>query len=152
MTGLVLVLVLGTPAAAGPEDLANDISAEVMSPFCPGVTLHDCSSEEANELRARIEGWARAGWTRSRIMRELEAEFGSSIAAAPPRRGSNLIAWLLPAVVLAAGAGGAWLVARRMTSRGATGPTAPTDQELPLATPAERARLGRELASHRAER
>jgi len=44
------LILLAAPAAAAPEDVANDISNEIMSPFCDGVTLHDCPSQEALDL------------------------------------------------------------------------------------------------------
>lgn len=127
--------------AAGPEDVANDISNNVMSPFCPGVTLHDCPSETALELRAEIEEWASSGMGRAEIMAELETQFGPEIRAVPQASGSGLFAWLLPAVgVLAAAALGIVLSKRWSGGNGA-------EIELAGAPPTseERNRLEREL-------
>jgi cytochrome c-type biogenesis protein CcmH/NrfF len=133
------------PAARAeePEELANDIARAVMSPYCPGVTLHECPSQEAVELRAQITTWARAGWERDRIIGELEAEFGPGIRALPEPQGTGLVAWLLPlAIAIAAAAVGIVL-----TRRFARGPR-PEPQTVP-ATPAERKRLEAELKSFR---
>ncbi len=73
----LVVLALASPVSAqSPEDLANDISQKVMSPFCPGVTLHDCPSQSALDMRDRIEGYARSGMSEAAIMDRLEAEYG----------------------------------------------------------------------------
>ena len=49
---LVVLALAGPVSAQSPEDLANDISQKVMSPFCPGVTLHDCPSQSARSTCA----------------------------------------------------------------------------------------------------
>jgi cytochrome c-type biogenesis protein CcmH len=104
-------------AHASAEDLANSISAQVMSPFCPGVTLENCPSDNATELRSRIVSWAEMGWSRDRILTRLEDEYGSSILAVPPRSGSGLWAWLTPLLALIAGGGLAAAFARRWARR-----------------------------------
>ena len=140
-----LMILLASPAAASPEDVANDISNEIMSPFCDGVTLHDCPSREALRLRDRIEGWVSEGQSRTRIMRNLELEFGAGIRAAPPAEGAGFIAWLPPVVALAAGAAGVWAVVRKWSRR----TQAPSPVSVTMTTE-ERHRLDHELAMTRA--
>jgi cytochrome c-type biogenesis protein CcmH/NrfF len=141
LTVFVALGVIPAPASASPEDLATSISNDVISPFCPGVTLENCPSDAAAALRARIVSWAEAGWSRSRIMDKLEAEYGASIRALPPTSGSGLWAWLAPGLVLLAGALLATVLARRWARRRApeaqtAGPTgemrARLDEELRL--------------------
>ena len=153
----VLVLLLTQGAAwAGPADIANDIANQIMSPFCDGVTLHDCPSEEAEALRDRIERWAGAGWSKGRIVERLRSEYGPGIAAAPPTEGAGLLAWALPALAVVAGGCAAWVLVRRWTGgrpEGATGsrvePSGPPRP--PDTTDAERLRLDAELKALRAE-
>lgn len=127
LTGaLILSVMLAAPGAAAetPEDVANRISGEVMSPFCPGVTLHDCPSDAATEKRIEIEGWARAGWSEERIFAQLEEDFGSNIRA-NPSGARGLWAWAIPAAVLGAGVVGAMSLSKRWTKRlGAEAPIA----------------------------
>ena len=137
-----LLLVAWTTA---PEDIANAVAHEVMSPYCPGVTLHDCPSSSAQELRQRIETWARDGMTEDEIVDRLAAEFGDSIRAVPPAGGAGLLAWVLPALALAGGAAAAILLARRW-ARGRSAEAAT------VAVPPEaRARLRAELDRLRSE-
>jgi cytochrome c-type biogenesis protein CcmH/NrfF len=116
-----------------------------MSPFCPGLTLHDCPSEAAADLRARIETWAREGRSRTEIMTRLRDEYGPSVAAAPEPRGPGLVAWLLPLAAVVAGTLVVTLSARRWRS----------SEQDPASRPdlsrGERARLDRELARVRSE-
>lgn len=146
VASLIALGVAAAPAMAGPADVANDISNEIMSPFCDGVTLHDCPSQEAVALRDRIEAWARRGWTGERIMTRLEAEYGPSIRATPPRDGFGIVAWILPALVVAAGAAGVWKLARTWT-RPAVAEAGETPRQ--QMSPEEQHRLDAELSAMR---
>jgi cytochrome c-type biogenesis protein CcmH len=108
-----LLLVAPMSVAEAPQDVANGISEHVMSPFCPGVTLHDCPSDNAIALRAQIARWATRGWTRQQIMAKLVAEYGPDIRAVPSDRGASLLVWLLPAIAIVAGGTTAAVFARR---------------------------------------
>jgi cytochrome c-type biogenesis protein CcmH len=146
VTLLVAALVLAPSAAlAAPEDVANEVAQEVMSPYCPGVTLHDCPSSSAQEMREEITAWARAGMSKDEIMGRLEDEFGPSIRAVP-RGSGGLFAWLLPAVALTAGAGGAAFLARRWARRRPAASAQPA-----VASPEAAARLEAELDRLRAQ-
>ena len=143
--GIVLLFVVATaaPASAAPEDIANDVASEIMSPFCEGVTLHDCPSQAALDLRAQIERWASLGWSKARIVDELENRFGPSIHATP-QDSQGLAAWALPAGALLLGVIGLALLAARWSGRGSDEDAAPVD-------PVDHARVERELAAIREE-
>lgn len=118
LTATVLFVALsGGPASASPEDLATSIAGEVMSPFCPGVTLENCPSDAAAALRSRIVSWAEDGETRSQIMDRLVDDYGVTIRALPPTEGSGLWAWLAPGLAVLAGALVAGVLARRWSRR-----------------------------------
>jgi cytochrome c-type biogenesis protein CcmH/NrfF len=144
-TAVLLLALSPVAVAAGPQDVANNISEHVMSPFCPGVTLHDCPSDNAIKLRSQIARWATLGWSRQRIMNKLLAEYGPDIRAVPSGSGASLLVWLLPAVAVVAGAGIAGMLARRWSG-----------QRTPLRPPRklgpnDRRRLDEELAIFRNE-
>jgi cytochrome c-type biogenesis protein CcmH/NrfF len=145
---LALMLVALAPAAAyaAPEDVANAVAHEVMSPYCPGVTLHDCPSSEAQEMRETIVAWAEEGMTKDAIIDRLEDEFGPSVRAVPRAEGAGLLAWLLPGLAVAGGAVAAALLARRWARRGP-----PPAAAAPAADPGATARLKAELDRVRSE-
>lgn len=154
LLGVALAVWIAAPAAAAPEDVANRISAEIMSPYCPGVTLHDCPSAEADALRERIRARAAAGWSEDRIMEELVAQYGDTIHAVPPADGGGIAAWVVPGLVALAGFGTAGMLARRWT-RAREQDRSREDREarrwVREASPEQRQRLAAELAAQRAE-
>jgi cytochrome c-type biogenesis protein CcmH/NrfF len=113
LAAVVLVALAAAPALAAPEDVANEISTQIMSPYCPGVTLHDCPSDAAVALRAKIVEWVEDGFSRAQIMSALEAEFDRTIRARPPFGGSGLLAWLLPGIAALGGAALGWWFLRK---------------------------------------
>lgn len=114
--GLCILVVLLAPAAqAAPQDVANRVAENVMSPFCPGVTLQACPSPQADALRERIRGWAAEGLSEDRIMDRLAAEYGEEVRAVPPGDGGGITAWIIPALVALGGSAFAAALARRWT-------------------------------------
>jgi cytochrome c-type biogenesis protein CcmH len=146
MAAAVLFALAPITASASPQDIANSISEQVMSPFCPGVTLHDCPSDNAIQLRSQISRWAAMGWSRQRIMGKLLAEYGPDIRAVPSDRGASLLVWLLPAIAVVLGAITAVALARRWTKKAESDPT-----PAPSLAPRDRERLEEELALVRGE-
>lgn len=133
-----VIMLSASSAWAAPEDIANDISNNIMSPFCPGVTLHDCPSDTATALRERIKQMIVDGKTREQVMEILVAEFGDTIRATPPPGGSGLIAWVMPAVAVVGAAAVAFKLTRRWSS------SSPGPAGVPISA-SERSRLDREL-------
>ena len=149
----LVMLTLAAPAAAqSAEELANDISHKVMSPFCPGVTLHDCPSQSALDMRDRIEAYARDGMNEAAIMDRLEAEYGPAIRAEPSSDGAGLLAWILPGIAVLAGGVLAWSLVRRWSSNRTERPAEIPDPGSAVALSAtEKRRLDAELGRLRRE-
>jgi cytochrome c-type biogenesis protein CcmH/NrfF len=136
LTAVAIALLCASPAQAGPEDVAARISNEVMSPFCDGVTLHDCPSAEADELRRRIAAWARAGMPEDAILARLTREY--DIERAAP---DDPAAWLLPVLAGVGGVAAVTALAIRWTRRTPVKPAEPS--------PEDRARIEAELGAYR---
>ena len=141
-----LVLGVSAPALADPQDIANDISREMVSPFCPGITLHDCPSDSSHDLRRRITAWAEDGMSKDQIWQRLEDEYGSDIRAIPSTSGSGLWAWVMP---IGAGVAGLALLVF-LTTRWSRKPKDQASDEGGIEpTPEQRRRLDVELAALR---
>jgi cytochrome c-type biogenesis protein CcmH len=136
-----MLLLTTSPALAGPDEVATSVSQKIMSPFCPGLTLHDCPSDAAADLRTEIAGWARDGLGEDQIIERLEAEYGAGVLASPPADGAGLVAWVLPVAGLLAAIGIGLLLARRWTRSAASTRGAGAVS----VDPSERARLEAEL-------
>jgi cytochrome c-type biogenesis protein CcmH len=116
---LLAALVLAPVAVASEQaPTLAELEKEVVCPTCH-TTLELSSSLIADRMRAFIRERIAAGDTKSEIKARLVDEFGEGVLAAPPRRGFNLIAWLLPAAGAAA-AGVLLALAARRWARGRT--------------------------------
>lgn len=95
---------------------ARDIFETVMSPYCPGRTISNCPSPQADELRATIKQQLAAGETPEDIKEELYAVFGDELRTVPRARGFGLLAWIVPGLGFLAGG---WAIVSWMRRTGA---------------------------------
>ena len=117
LAGVVLVLALAPAALASEQHPSlTELEGDVMCPIC-NTTLDQSSSPAARQLKALISRRIAAGDTKSEIKDRLVAEYGPQILAAPPRKGFNLLAWLLPIAGVLVGAALLGLLAFRSSRR-----------------------------------
>jgi cytochrome c-type biogenesis protein CcmH len=131
------VWLLATPAVAAAEEKPAgswhyDLSQHLMSPYCPGRTLVDCSSSQAAELREWIAAQEQAGVSREAVEQQLYQEFGDVILQAPKASGFGLAAYVIPAIGLLAGGAFVALFLRRQAAGVPVAASAagPSDPEL----------------------
>jgi cytochrome c-type biogenesis protein CcmH len=112
----LVALALAVPAAASEQHpTLPELEGQLMCPICEGETLAQSDSPAARRIEAEIQQRIAAGDTRSEIKRRLVSEWGARILAAPPRRGFDLLAWLLPLAGVLAGAAVLGFLAWRWT-------------------------------------
>jgi len=123
-------LLLAVPAAAVAAPSPSDLEAEFVCPTCK-TTLDQSDSPIARRMKQVIRTRLAEGATEQQIRSELVAQFGPAVVAEPPKKGFDLLAWLVPLGILAAGAVGvaaiAWGWRRR---RADEPPPAPLDPAL----------------------
>jgi cytochrome c-type biogenesis protein CcmH len=113
-------LLAGPAAAAEPPTLA-DLEDEVVCPTCE-TTLEMSNSPVAERMRAFIRERIAAGDSKAEIKASLVDQFGEAVLAAPPKRGFNLLAWLVPLAGAALALGAVTVLARSwLRARAATG-------------------------------
>lgn len=130
-------------AQTAPDQAREDtrLYHEVMSPFCPGLTLADCPSPAAFELRKTIATRLSQGETGEAIVGELVATYGPQILADPSNTPIGRVVWGVPiAVSLIAALGLAVFLRRSARAR-------IDEAEAPPATVALEGRLNEELAA-----
>jgi len=98
---LASVALVGSAAAAG-KPVQADLEAEIVCPTCK-TTLDQSSSPIATRMKAFIRERIAAGDSASEIKAQLVGQFGPGVLAEPPKRGFDLLAWLLPLGLLALG-------------------------------------------------
>lgn len=103
----------GARSEAEISAMSLGLYVELMSPYCPGASLRDCGSGQAEVLRERIRGWVREGQSKSEIEERLVIEFGEAILSAPRFKGIGLIAYLAPVAAILLGLGAIMIYLKR---------------------------------------
>ena len=120
------------PTADAVESDAQRVYTNVMSPFCPGMTMATCTSSNAADVRDEVRVRLRKGESAQAIEDSLYLRFGNEYRAVPQAQGRGMIVWLFPlAAMVVSGAGVAW-VAKRARDRHVAEPVAdaPLDPKL----------------------
>jgi cytochrome c-type biogenesis protein CcmH len=154
---VTLLLVVALPAiglAQAVQDheelraVHSRLVAELMSPFCHGLTLENCPTSGAAEMRDQIWTWLVQGRSEEWIVDTLVDEWGETILGAPRFRGIGVVAWLAPAaVLLIAGAGLVYWLRRSVDgTAGADDPAFPMVDPDPHADALQR-RVDREVGA-----
>ena len=86
----------------GPRPTLTDLEGEVMCPVC-STTLDQSSSPIATRMKVFIRARIAAGDSAAQIKAKLVDQFGPAVLAESPKRGFDLLAWLLPLAALGLG-------------------------------------------------
>jgi cytochrome c-type biogenesis protein CcmH/NrfF len=119
-------------APAQSKGWAYELPNDLMSPFCPGRTVADCSSPQAESLRMWLIVQEAAGRTREDVEVELLQRYGDVLRPAPRATGFGLTAYVFPVIAFLAGGVAVSVFLRRQT-RAVVKPAAaagPADPEL----------------------
>jgi len=109
---LALVAAAGLGAAApvwaqartpATEAVAMEAIGQIRSPYCPGLMLEVCPSQQAEFLRDSIRTMAAEGQSAGRIVERVVAAHGEQYRALPKRSGAGMWAWVMPPLVLLVG-------------------------------------------------
>jgi cytochrome c-type biogenesis protein CcmH len=119
----LLAIVVVPVARADNRPTLADLEGEIMCPVCD-TTLDQSSSPAARQIKAVISARIAAGDSKQEIKDLLVAQYGTKILAAPPKKGFNLLAWLLPIFLLLGGAIVLGLLAWRWSHMREPGPPA----------------------------
>ncbi|MDF2749759.1 MAG: ccmH, partial [Gaiellaceae bacterium] len=103
--------------------------SELVCPVCDS-TLDTSNAEIARRMKVRIRERIAAGATKSEIKAEFVEQFGERVLADPPKRGFDLLAWVLPLVGGALALVAVATVARGWRRAGAAAEAGPTDAPL----------------------
>jgi cytochrome c-type biogenesis protein CcmH len=131
LAAVALILLAALPAAAQALTV-NDVAEQVRCPTC-NTPLNVSNAPVALDMKAYIQKRIDEGWTEQQIIDGLVDEFGRGVLATPPKSGFDLIAWVVPGIVVLIGLAAIPIVTRAWARRprpdaAAAGPP-PTDEE-----------------------
>jgi cytochrome c-type biogenesis protein CcmH len=124
------------------DDDVNRVARQLYCPVCENVPLDVCPTPACADWRADIRQRLAQGWTDEQIIAYFAQQHGDRVLARPPARGLNVLVYLIPPLVLGAGA---WLVARFLRGNRRPAPALASAAEAPSPADDYQARLEKEL-------
>ena len=108
------------------EKEAQSIDRSLLCPVCPAESIDQAQVPLARQMRSLVREMLAQGAEREEILDFFSDRYGLDVLAAPPKSGVNLLAWVLPPVLILAALGGGFVIIRAMAARGSgeavTGP------------------------------
>jgi len=120
---LAASLLLAAPASAS-SITAEDIAEELVCQCSCNSVLANCEHEVCtarDAMMASITQQLAQGKAKGEIIQSFVDLYGQQVLSAPPRRGFDLVAWVLPFAGIALGGGVIYLMLR-VWLRGGRGP------------------------------
>ncbi len=117
---LVTALLFLIPARADAATV-SDISKELICQCGCTMVLANCSHSECmvrDTMTTLIEQKLAQGQSGEQIIQFFVAQYGEQVLASPPKRGFNLVAWVLPFAAILAGGGIIYLVIKKWVWQG----------------------------------
>jgi len=138
------------------QQMAKEIQQELWCPVCQGVRLDACEQKVCQQMRDMIDKMLLEDKSKQEIIDEFVVQYGVVILGEPPKQGFNLMAWLMPIVLVLAGLALAfwlsrsWMKKSRVAASAASIPDTETMASAELKEAAEDeaylARVERDLA------
>jgi cytochrome c-type biogenesis protein CcmH len=95
------------------EARARTLEGELRCPVCRSQSIRQSRSFMADDMRRRVRVLIAEGKSDEEIKQYFIDRYSTWVLLTPPRRGFNLAAYLLPALVVMAGAVGLFFASRR---------------------------------------
>lgn len=101
-------------SGAALDQRTYEVSSLLRCPVCQGMSVADSPSTVALDMKAQVRELLSRGYTQEQILSYFELSYGQFVLLKPKFRGVNMLVWILPLVVLAAGAIVVITTARRL--------------------------------------
>ncbi len=127
----LLVLLLSASPAKADSAMVSDISKQLICQCGCTLVLANCTHVECHSreaMTAFIEQEIAGGQSEPQIIQSFVDQYGEQVLASPPKRGFNLVAWVLPFVVILAGGGIIYIAIKKWVWQGRQSPTMATTE------------------------
>lgn len=109
--GIVLLIgvvwLVTAVSAAQPKSLDQrtlEVARQIQCPVCNGESVADSPSQKASEMRAVIRQQLAEGRSEQQVLSYFSDVYGSEILESPPQQGFTSLIWIMPVLMLLAGA------------------------------------------------
>ncbi|HEY7341137.1 MAG TPA: cytochrome c-type biogenesis protein [Ktedonobacterales bacterium] len=109
--GIVLLIgvvwLITAISAAQPKSLDErtlEVARQIQCPVCNGESVADSPSLKASEMRAVIQQQLAEGRSEQQVLAYFSDVYGSDILESPPQQGFTSLIWIMPVLMLIAGA------------------------------------------------
>ena len=92
------------PVPTPSDDQVNQIAHQLYCPVCANTPLDVCPTEACRQWRDLIRQQLAQGWTEDQIKQYFVQQYGARVLAEPPRTGINWLIYILPPLIILAGA------------------------------------------------
>jgi len=86
------------------DDEVNAVASQLYCPVCESTPLDVCPTEACRQWRDLIRQQLADGMTEDQIKKYFVDNYGARVLAEPPKQGSYWLFYLLPPVIILAGA------------------------------------------------
>ncbi len=86
------------------DDQVNRIAHQLYCPVCENTPLDVCPTEACRQWRDLIRQQLSQGWTEDQIKQYFVTQYGARVLAEPPASGFNWLIYILPPIIILAGA------------------------------------------------
>ena len=117
-----------TPPGPITDNDINRVAHQLYCPVCESIPLDVCPTQACAQWRATIGEKLAAGWTDQQILDYFVAQYGERVLARPSSHGLNVLVWVIPPVLVLAGAVVLWRVLRQLRPTPAAAPLAAAPQ------------------------
>ncbi len=81
----------------------ENIAGELRCPTCTGLSVLDSDAEFSNKIKDIVKEKLKEGKNKDQILEFFVGRYGPWILREPPKEGLNLLAWLIPLLVIILG-------------------------------------------------
>ena len=120
------------------ETRFRKLSNELRCPTCQGLSVKDSEAGFSNSIKDKIHELMKLGKTDKEIKEYFIERYGEWILRAPPKKGFNLVLWILPGAGIGIGLLWVMILSKRWVTK-------PQLEELAQLTPEEERKLKEDL-------
>jgi cytochrome c-type biogenesis protein CcmH len=95
------------------DNQVRRIGNELRCPVCGSAAITESPSDFARSMLAEVRAQVEAGKSETEIYNYFSSKYGNTVLLKPPFQGVNVIVWILPMLVLLAGAYVLWNYLKR---------------------------------------